>query len=157
MHRGPNWKLSWSSWCPCPSVEGGRSLLGLLAVVCGDGSCVVMMLPREISTTRELGTTATSSTASPSIATSVVPVVTEETVRKWVVHVGGHNSGDHHSSSPHSNVPSSSEEEDGANTPLNRRLQVVATLALNYPPLPPFDMNPSPKYSLTLLSPLCNI
>lgn len=49
VDRGPVWKIAWSPWVPFTSKEwqararGG--LLGVLAVVCGDGSCLVLVLP----------------------------------------------------------------------------------------------------------------
>ena len=53
VDRGPVWKIAWSPWVPSPfksqskgeSAMGGRGLLGVLAVVCGDGSCLILVLP----------------------------------------------------------------------------------------------------------------
>jgi hypothetical protein len=42
--RGPTWGLCWS---PVGASTGTGDVLGALAVVCGDGSCLVMVLPKE--------------------------------------------------------------------------------------------------------------
>ena len=84
--RGPVWRIAWSSWTPYKSekdaneienenennkcntfekelYEKSLNFLGLLAVVCGDGSCLVFMLPRS-STTNSSTSSSTSTSKS---------------------------------------------------------------------------------------------
>jgi hypothetical protein len=85
MDRGPCWKVVWSNWKPFRRKgDEDNNLLGILAVVCGDGSCLVFVLPRSLSTV--------SSTALPtngctdSIADKVV-VIPESSVCRWELKV----------------------------------------------------------------------
>jgi hypothetical protein len=92
LTRGPVWKVAWSSWSPCIDLERDRrdgdrsSFLGVLAVVCGDGSCLILVLPRSIP---------------PSISTphgdadppSGPAVVDEHSVCRWVLTVPAHAAG----------------------------------------------------------------
>lgn len=126
--RGPVWKAVWSTWTPFRALngdlEGGiestesdketyeKSLnfLGLIAVVCGDGSCLVLVLPRTAtpdfaspssslpipssssSSSSALNKSQASSSTSTSTSTSSapvdrVPVISEISVCRWVVTV----------------------------------------------------------------------
>jgi hypothetical protein len=124
--RGPVWKAVWSTWTPFRAINGDSdggnegaeidretyeksvNFLGLLAVVCGDGSCLVLVLPRTAtpdlaSTSSSLPTASSSSSssssgnknhASSSTSSSAssapvdrVPVITEVSVCRWVVTV----------------------------------------------------------------------
>ncbi len=51
-NRGPTWGLCWSP--ASLSCSGSSTLLGALAVVCGDGSCLVLILPRPMAPTTTL-------------------------------------------------------------------------------------------------------
>ena len=67
---GPIWKVAWSTWTPyrCTGEVGregerrdrvadgnkGSNFLGLIAVVCGDGSCLILVLPRRVNEPRSL-------------------------------------------------------------------------------------------------------
>lgn len=87
MDRGSCWKVVWSPWNPfrAKGAEDGTCLMGVLAVVCGDGSCLVFVLPKSLSS-------ASSGTARPSIeskdcvANNVV-VIPEASVCRWVLTV----------------------------------------------------------------------
>ena len=83
--RGPIWKIAWSDWAPYrydkddeseeermdkdrDSDRGRRgdgmqssNFLGLVAVVCGDGSCMILVLPKKV---RASGATVTASSTS---------------------------------------------------------------------------------------------
>jgi hypothetical protein len=102
--RGPVWKVAWSSWNPfgADGVEGeeeggedaaaaadrdrelreiSQNFLGILAVVCGDGSCLVMVLPKSPNTN------SSSSSSSSCPPAERVPVLSENSVCRWEVTV----------------------------------------------------------------------
>lgn len=81
MDRGPCWKVVWSNWKP-PRGRGDEdcNLLGMLAVVCGDGSCLVFVLPRSLSTVSS--TALLTNGCTDSIAEKVV-VIPECSVCRW--------------------------------------------------------------------------
>lgn len=131
--RGPVWKAVWSTWTPFSPSDGDLgddvedtesaretcekclNFLGIIAVVCGDGSCLVLVLPRKAtpdfasptpsvpssssSSSSSSSTSAKiihskSSSASASASTSTssppverVPVISEISVCRWVVTV----------------------------------------------------------------------
>jgi WD40 repeat protein len=110
--RGPCWKVSWSTWEPYKSSdsninseeekyseqveEKAMELLGLLAVVCGDGSCLVLVLPKTatpyFSTSKEHSSPSKESFSSSSEASSPVDkvlVIPEHAVCRWEITVPG--------------------------------------------------------------------
>lgn len=42
LHRGPVWSIA---WCPL-KFEQSTNLIGIAAIVCGDGSCIILILPK---------------------------------------------------------------------------------------------------------------
>ena len=126
--RGPVWKVAWSSWNPFGVEEGkeeiegegygedaaahaaedrevyetSQNFLGILAVVCGDGSCLVMVLPKSpdssIPSSSSSSSSNSSASASSSSSTSAssssscspaerIPVLSENSVCRWEVSV----------------------------------------------------------------------
>jgi hypothetical protein len=126
--RGPVWKAVWSSWTPFRALNGdfdggnesaesdretyekSLNFLGLIAVVCGDGSCLVLVLPRTATPNLTASTSSnppasssssssssssgnmnrtpfSTSSSSSSVPVDRVPVITEVSVCRWVVTV----------------------------------------------------------------------
>lgn len=109
--RGPVWKVAWSSWNPFGAgvvegeeEEGGegaaadadrdrelreisQNFLGILAVVCGDGSCLVMVLPKSPNTNSSASSSSSSSSSSSCPPAERVPVLSENSVCRWEVTV----------------------------------------------------------------------
>jgi hypothetical protein len=89
LTRGPVWKVAWSSWSPYIDLQSDRRdgdaslFLGVLAVVCGDGSCLILVLPRSISPTHSTSHEAADPPSGPT-------VVQEHSVCRWVLTVPAH-------------------------------------------------------------------
>jgi hypothetical protein len=92
LKRGPVWKVAWSSWSPYIDLQGERrdgdasSFLGVLAVVCGDGSCLILVLPRSIPPSHSTTHEAADPPSGPA-------VVHEQSVCRWVLTVPAHTPG----------------------------------------------------------------
>ena len=81
--RGPTWAVEWS---PAPlAASGSGSVLGLLAVVSGDGGCMVLQLPESVSPSSHTH----SSTQHASGYLASIPVIPEEAVRVYEVRIPG--------------------------------------------------------------------
>ena len=122
--RGPVWKIAWSSWNPFGVEEGkeemegegggenaaahaakdrelyetSQNFLGILAVVCGDGSCLVMVLPKSPDSSKPSSSSSSSTSSSSSSSASAssssscspaerISVLSENSVCRWEVTV----------------------------------------------------------------------